>query len=100
MSLFPCRNGTLNLFEVLPDIQELPPSRPMTPNEQMDIMLAIEDEVKQDTGEPSERDEKVGLFAQDDGCINKLIIWSLKKIMYLSNSSIKWHIWTQDLTLW
>ena len=54
------RNGyTLNGHDVLPDIQELPPSRPMTPNEQMDIMRAIEDEVLQATGLPSERDEQV-----------------------------------------
>lgn len=31
----------------------------MTPNEQMDIMRAIEDEVLQATGTPSERDEQV-----------------------------------------
>ncbi|XP_061175178.1 dynein axonemal heavy chain 3-like [Saccostrea echinata] len=53
------KNGySLNGHEVLPDIQELPPSRPMTPNEQMDIMRAIEDEVIQETGIPSERDEQ------------------------------------------
>ena len=46
----------------LPDIQELPPSRPLTPIEQMDIMLAIEEEEKQSTGIPSERDEEVRDF--------------------------------------
>ncbi|XP_033740540.1 dynein heavy chain 3, axonemal-like isoform X1 [Pecten maximus] len=50
------KNG-MNGYEVLPDIQDLPPSRPMTPTEQMDIMLAIEEENRQQTGEPTERDE-------------------------------------------
>jgi hypothetical protein len=55
------RNGySLNGHDVLPDIQELPPSRPMTPNEQMDIMIAIEEEVLQATGTPSDRDGQVG----------------------------------------
>jgi len=44
---------------VLPDIQDLPPSRPLTPNEQMDIMLSIEDDEKQRVGEPTVRDEEV-----------------------------------------
>ena len=43
----------------LPDISELPPSRPLTPSEQMDIMLAIEQEELEATGIPSERDEEV-----------------------------------------
>ena len=43
----------------LPEIPELPPSRPLTPSEQMDIMLAIEEEEMQSTGTPSERDEEV-----------------------------------------
>ncbi|XP_041362756.1 dynein heavy chain 3, axonemal-like isoform X2 [Gigantopelta aegis] len=40
----------------IPEVEELPPSRPLTPTEQMDIMLAIEEEVKSETGEPSEKD--------------------------------------------
>ncbi|KAL8573170.1 Dynein heavy chain 3, axonemal [Nucella lapillus] len=40
----------------LPEISELPPSRPLTPSEQMDIMLAIEEEELQSTGTPSGRD--------------------------------------------
>lgn len=42
----------------------------MTPNEQMDIMLAIEEENRQQSGEPSERDEAVsytGLQKSPDG---------------------------------
>ena len=44
----------------LPDIPELPPSRPLTPSEQMDIMRAIEQEEVDATGIPSDRDEEVG----------------------------------------
>ncbi|XP_012937339.1 dynein heavy chain 3, axonemal [Aplysia californica] len=35
---------------------ELPPSRPLTPTEQMDIMAAIENEQIKNVGEPAERD--------------------------------------------
>ncbi|XP_046326217.1 dynein axonemal heavy chain 3-like [Haliotis rufescens] len=47
-------NGQLSpRQEVVP---ELPPSRPLTPTEQMDIMRAIEEEEAQLSGEPNERD--------------------------------------------
>ncbi|KAK7111861.1 dynein axonemal heavy chain 3-like isoform X2 [Littorina saxatilis] len=42
----------------LPDIAEMPPSRPMTPSEQVDIMLAIEEEELQATGAPTQQDEE------------------------------------------
>lgn len=45
----------------LPDIAEMPPSRPMTPSEQVDIMLAIEEEELQATGAPTQQDEEVRL---------------------------------------
>lgn len=77
--IFIYRNGyTLNGHDVLPDIQELPPSRPMTPNEQMDIMRAIEDEVLQATGTPSERDEQVRIQLPNLHFV-KLILVELKK---------------------
>ena len=47
--------------DVLPDIStEGPPSRPFTPNEQMDIMRAFEDHEISESGEPTNRDEEVG----------------------------------------
>lgn len=55
-------NGTngVNGHDVLPDIgTEIPPSRPFTPNEQLDIMRAFEDHEITETGEPSSRDEEV-----------------------------------------
>ncbi|XP_063446016.1 dynein axonemal heavy chain 3-like isoform X5 [Mytilus trossulus] len=54
-------NGTngVNGHDVLPDIgTEIPPSRPFTPNEQLDIMRAFEDHEITETGEPSSRDEE------------------------------------------
>lgn len=52
-------NG-MNGHNVLPDIStDLPPSRPFTPSEQMDIMRAFEDHELSETGEPSNRDEEV-----------------------------------------
>lgn len=78
--IFIYRNGyTLNGHDVLPDIQELPPSRPMTPNEQMDIMRAIEDEVLQATGTPSERDEQVRIQLPNLHFV-KLILVELKNL--------------------
>ena len=41
------------------EVQEGPPSRPLTPNEQIDIMLAIETEDMDQTGTPSDRDLEV-----------------------------------------
>ena len=41
------------------EIDDRPPSRPLTPNEQMDIMLAIETEDIEQTGIPSDRDLEV-----------------------------------------
>jgi len=38
---------------------EMPPSRPLTPHEQMDIMRSIEEEDDLQTGLPSERDLEV-----------------------------------------
>ncbi|ESO89088.1 hypothetical protein LOTGIDRAFT_210054 [Lottia gigantea] len=40
----------------LPDIEELPPSRPLTPTEQIDIMLQAETELLEKTGSASDRD--------------------------------------------
>ncbi|KAK3579501.1 hypothetical protein CHS0354_028323 [Potamilus streckersoni] len=40
----------------IPEDSDLPPSRPLTPNEQMDIMLAIEREDQEESGQPSDRD--------------------------------------------
>lgn len=52
-------NGDVNGHtSPLPEISELPPSRPLTPTEQMDIMLAIEEEELHTTGLPSDRDEE------------------------------------------
>lgn len=82
--IFICRNGyTLNGHDVLPDIQELPPSRPMTPNEQMDIMRAIEDEVLQATGIPSERDEQVRIQLLNLHIL-KLILVEFSKIFVVT----------------
>lgn len=81
--IFIYRNGyTLNGHDVLPDIQDLPPSRPMTPNEQMDIMRAIEDEVLQATGTPSERDEQVRIQLPNLHFL-KLILVEFSKSLYL-----------------
>lgn len=50
----------MNGHDILPDIStEGPPSRPFTPNEQMDIMRAFEDHELSEAGEPSNRDEEV-----------------------------------------
>lgn len=55
--MFRLVNGQLSpRQEVVP---ELPPSRPLTPTEQMDIMRAIEEEEAQQSGEPNERDLEV-----------------------------------------
>lgn len=82
--IFIYRNGyTLNGHDVLPDIQELPPSRPMTPNEQMDIMRAIEDEVLQATGIPSERDEQVRIQLLNLHIL-KLILVEFSKIFVVT----------------
>lgn len=40
-------------------MDETPPSRPLTPNEQIDIMTAIEREDDLETGLPSDRDLEV-----------------------------------------
>lgn len=40
-------------------MEELPPSRPLTPSEQMDIMYSIENEEKEQSAEPSKRDLEV-----------------------------------------
>ena len=42
------------------EMNELPPSRPLTPSEQLDIMRYIEEEELQVAGEPSDRDKEVG----------------------------------------
>ncbi|OPL20490.1 dynein axonemal heavy chain, partial [Mytilus galloprovincialis] len=60
-------NGTngVNGHDVLPEIgTEIPPSRPFTPNEQLDIMRAFEDHEITETGEPSSRDEEKGVKRQ------------------------------------
>ena len=49
------RNQSPELVEV----DETPPSRPLTPNEQIDIMMAIEREDDVVTGLPSDRDLQV-----------------------------------------
>ena len=41
------------------EVDDRPPSRPLTPNEQMDIMLAIETEDIEQTGIPTDRDLEV-----------------------------------------
>lgn len=40
-------------------MDETPPSRPLTPNEQIDIMMAIEKEDDLETGLPTDRDLEV-----------------------------------------
>jgi hypothetical protein len=44
---------------------EPPPSRPLTPSEQTDIMLALEDEEESQQGLPSDRDLQVGTMGRD-----------------------------------
>lgn len=48
----------------LPEVEEMPPSRPLTPHEQIDIMMAIEHEDDIQTGLPSERDLEVMVDSQ------------------------------------
>ena len=49
----------------------------MTPSEQMDIMLAFEQEERDHTGEPSTQDEQVGA---NKGCTFTDFSWTLSRV--------------------
>ena len=49
-------------FGDLPEVDDTPPSRPLTPHEQMDIMREIEKEDDEQTGLPSDRDLEVNVI--------------------------------------
>ncbi|KAK6187847.1 hypothetical protein SNE40_005782 [Patella caerulea] len=76
----------------LPDIDSLPPSRPLTPTEQMDIMLAIESEELQQTGTASDRDLERYYYYIDRGIHDKMLApphpSQLKNIKHLVPSAL------------
>ena len=87
---FPRAANGMNGHDVLPDISsDLPPSRPFTPNEQMDIMRAFEDHELSETGEPSARDEEVGcIFCNARMYKSCIIVILLILISHISNFSM------------